>query len=351
MQFTVNRKQLVAIIETASKFAKSKLHPFSENVMITVSSGSLKINATNSATFYEASTACEATEPISFCTPVKPIKRALKGRTLDVTFIIEDNELTLINGVNKTRLLLFSTDEMPSISETYTGQFTITNLKAIARIASCASKNKKPEMLKGLNLQGDGVSFKAAASDVSKLAFVEQAQAEKPGDITVVAELFLILEKEFGQSAITCLYSDVLAEFSDGKRRFTTRLIPGRYLDYKKIIPLQFQRTAEFNRQLLLDILDVAPISYHDRATTIEFDTDASFKISSQGSDFAADGDLISSSNVSGFRFSVRKVKLQDILRLFPDENVILKMNDDKSPIVIQQSGILALVMAFETRA
>lgn len=131
---------------------------------------------------------------------------------------------------------------------------------------------------------------------------------------------------------------------------FVTKLIEGKFPDYRRVIPANPTIKIQINRELLLNAINRVRLVLNDKASGIELvmnDNTLTLiaKSNEENAEEVLDIEYSGGENRIGFNYSY----FIDALRVMESENVLLKFTDMQSSVVIEgvdgDDGSLAVIM------
>lgn len=200
------------------------------------------------------------------------IIRKLSGE--QVVIEVNSNNVTKIKcGNSKFNINGISAEEFPEIPK-FDADFNITlsqkQLKDIVRHTIFAVGTSESKLiLTGCLLEAYGTHINMVAVDGFRLALKKITTENETvsgylGDVSLVIpsktlnELTKIIEDSDGDIKILCSQKNVRFEFENVV--FTSRLLEGDYIDYKKIIPQEFKTTVKASVRSLVDAVERASL-------------------------------------------------------------------------------------------
>lgn len=192
----------------------------------------------------------------------------------DVFIDVRDNNVTHIKcGNSKFHINGIDAAEYPEIQRfdvDFEIHITQKQLKELVRCTSFAvGTNESKMILTGCLLEASGNTVDMVAVDGFRLAYKEVKCEEDVvsgflGDVSLVIpskslnELVKITEDTDDQIRIYCSAKNVRFEFDNVI--FTSRLLEGDYIDYKKIIPGEFKTTVRVDVKPLVEAVERASL-------------------------------------------------------------------------------------------
>lgn len=264
------------------------------------------------------------------------------------------NFMRLISGQSKVNIHGYSTEEFPIPKRLDIGdriQIGSEVLKdLIKKVIIAVSNEESKQILTGIlfDLRA-GNQLTLVATDGYRLA-VNTTTVDNVNSIDksviipgrALNELNRILQQESYKGQIDITITDEQIAFSFGKIYFVSRLIQGKYIDYKQIIPKESKTQVIIDRLTLLEALERAFVIASSSANIIKIeilDSDNKILITATNNELgdAADtvGVSIEGEKQKTIAFNVRL--LMDVLKNLENEKVVIKLTGDINPAVITE--------------
>ena len=279
MQFTCTKENLSYALNLVSGVAgKQSNLPILSHVMLTASDSSVELCATNLEIGVKAHLRAKVDSPGSFTVPAKTLTDfvGLMGGD-QVQLTQKENELVIESGRSNTKIKGMPSEEFPVIPEFTEGKsFSLerTKLKnALAQVVFAASKNEIRPELSGIYF-GFGVYGHAgltlAATDSYRLAEKRIAVAQGGDEVTCIVPARTVLEfirlislsesSDEKETNVRFFVGESQVALRYGSFEITSRLIAGRYPDYRQIIPNEFKTTAMFSKSQMVSSVKAASL-------------------------------------------------------------------------------------------
>lgn len=346
MNIIISRPKLQTALRFAERVISKNISlPILSTVLLKAKDGQFRLSATNLEMGLNYWLGAKIDQPGEIAVPARIFSEFI-GQIGDerLNLSVEKNVIHINSDRYKTRILGMEPKEFPLIPKSKnTSQFKISAADLrdgiLGVLDATALTETRPE-LNGVFMALDKNKAVFAATDSFRLAektIALQATTEIKIIIprSTAAELVRIAD-ENGQE-LTVNVADNQLFVAGENFEFISRLIDGRYPDYKKIIPEKFislakTNKADFERNIRTagifssSISDIK-IKAEDNLMTI------TAKNSDRGEiDAAADCQLKN----EPFEISLNYRYLLDGLKTIPGENVIIQFTGDGSPLVLK---------------
>ena len=357
MIFSMNSQDLLEGLNTVTRaLAARSAKQILEGILITAaddrvhlmcSDGSLVIEYTNAAAIKEEG---QAVLPGKLFTEL--IRKMPVG---DVSVSVTDRRTAAIRCMkNRSNLAIMNADEYPEFPPMQTGSLVkIPQNKLrdmISRVSFAIATDESRQILTGSLLEVSRSEARLVALDGFRLAMqklfqpfelpdgVEVVKAIIPG--RVLNELSRILPDD--EAFCNMLVEKNRMQCTFGNIRFSSGLLAGEYIDYRRILPSDFKTEARANRTSVQDAIERASLmaregknnlirmSFHD--DILKITSNAELGDIEEEMDASLHGDPID------IAFNARYIT--DVIRNVSDENLCMKFNSNISPcVVVPESG------------
>jgi DNA polymerase-3 subunit beta len=203
---------------------------------------------------------------------------------------IQSNKVQLKAGKSRFNLQTMPADDFPKMAEPgeLQGKFSISQklLQDMLLLVQFAMAQQDIRYyLNGLLLVLDGTKIKVVATDGHRLSYAE-GNLDQPHDKREVilprkAVLELSRQLSAGDATIEAEIYASQVRFRYGSSELVTKIIDGKFPDYTRVIPVNYNKTITLNRQELLQSLQRAAILSNEKFRGVRWMlTDSSLRIS-----------------------------------------------------------------------
>jgi DNA polymerase-3 subunit beta len=277
MKLQVTRENLNKALNSVAKVANSRgTLPILANVLIKTSSNRLNISATNLDIAITHYIGAKVAEEGSITVPARLmqdfvsslpegiVELELKDTKLHVT---TDQYQSVVNGIVAEDFPV-----MPAISSRQSWNISaLAFKKALQQVAFAASSDETRPVLTGILLQTNSSKLHIAATDSYRLAEKTIGLSKKDVNLLIPApamqDLLRIIGDEDEEMTIT--NDDQQALFKVGDIELVTRLLDGKYPDYRKLIPDNFATQATLKRADLINVTKVSSLFARESAGSV----------------------------------------------------------------------------------
>ena len=346
MKIIINHKKiLTALRVTERMISRSISLPILGTILLKTENNRLKLSATNLEVGINYWIGAKIDEEGEIAVPARVFSDFISNITDEKIIITASKNIISINSEHyKTQILGIEAKDFPIIPKikketSFKINSQILKNSLISVLDSISLSEARPE-LSGvyINILNDRAEF--VATDSFRLS--EKITALKDGvnkaiiiPRNTVVEIVRILENIDEEINLAISENQIFLYNDDFE--LISRLIDGRYPDYKKVIPEKFISLVKINRGEFEKNVRLAGI-FSSNISDIKLKTAKnSMEISAQNSDR---GDIVSylacELKNRPFEISVNYHYLLDGLKVIPTENVILEFTGEGSPLVLK---------------
>ena len=215
--------------------------------------------------------------------------------------------------------------------------------RTVAQVARAASTDDARPVLTGVSLDASGGTLTAAATDSYRLA-VRTVPWEHGAEATVLVPRRALVEAQRAAEALGGEVRLVLegnqVTFQLGDRRLTTRLIEGRFPDFRQLIPTGYDRRLAVDRAELMEVVKRVSVVGDAAATatpvTLHLSADTVRVTAGTGEVGQADESLPGSLEGEELAIAFNPRYLTDGLDATGGERVVLELRDELKPAVLR---------------
>lgn len=282
MKLQVTQENLNRALGSVARVANSRgTLPILSNVLVRTSNNRLSLSATNldiAITHYigaKVSTEGSITVPARLMQdfvgslPGGIIELELDGTKLKVT---TDQYKSVVNGIVADDFPV-----MPAITQGKTWTLTSTSLKkGLQQVVFAASSDETRPVLTGILIHTFNDKLYMAATDSYRLAEKDLGVNKEPVQLLVPASAMQDLLRVLGDGdeEVTVTHDDLQILFKVGDVELVTRLVEGKYPDYRKLIPESFATEALVSRADFLNVTKVSSLFARESAGSVTVEVD-----------------------------------------------------------------------------
>lgn len=352
MKFSIQKNILENILINIQPYLEKKdFSQITSHILIQAKNSILTINATD----YEIGLSYE----------IKNIDIIEDGQTtangkklLDIIKTLNNGEISLeqINeslyikqGNSKFKLPIFNANEFPKFPQLENeNEFKIDTyklIKSIKKITPSIDINNPKFELNGalINIQENKINF--VSTDTKRLSIVEIQNQSNQEDISLIIPKKAINEiQKLIFDEIKINYDQQILLINSNNFKFFTKLINGKFPEYKRIIPQSLKYKLELNKEKILNAIKQISIISNEIKLTF---TPTYIKFESLNEDnIEAKTNIEITNNIDeNISIALNSRFLIDFLNSIENNTFTLGYNDDNLPFTLQSEELLSIVM------
>ena len=215
--------------------------------------------------------------------------------------------------------------------------------KTVAQVARAASADDARPVLTGVSLEATGAGLTAAATDSYRLA-VRTVPWDQGTEHTALVPRRALEEARRSAEALGSEVRIALepgqVTFEFGDRRLTTRLIEGKFPDFRQLIPAGFERRLEIDRAELIEVVKRVSVVGEANTTstpvTLHLTSDTVRVTAGSGEVGQAEESMPGQLDGEPLQIAFNPRYLTDGLDATGTERVVLEFRDELKPAVLR---------------
>jgi len=352
MKLICNGNDLADAVSKVFKAVSARTtSPVLEGIKLKAEPGSLVLTATDQELTIEKTIAADVKIEGETVVPGKVFAEFVKKLTKEQIELSLDDHSRLILRYNENSGMLqcLNPAEYPKTKPPEGGQFFIiirSELKdLINKTAFSVCQDDGRPMLKGVLLEVDSATLTAVALDGYRLAKcvkpIEKTSALMSAIIPArcVNEIARLIDDTADPVCLTVHKNYLRVDL--GHTQVTSRLLDGEFINYKQIIPSDFNSVVTLPCEQFEAALERAILlSRIEKNNLVRFDISGDLLILSSNSDIGNVQERISiklNGNDLAIAFNARY--FTELLRYLSSENLVIKFTNGVSPCVVEPSG------------
>ncbi len=357
MRFSINQSAFMNGVGTVQRAISTKnvLPPILSGIYIEASGDHLVLRATDLEIGIECVIAANVHSEGAVVLPARHfVEIVRKLPEIEILFEEADNGQVRI-GYGKSEILLnaYDADEFPTLQD-FDEQSTLTLnthdvVSAIRNVSIAASSDYSRPIFTGVLFEVSGNRIRLVATDTHRLAYteieLEEESQQDPLSLIIpnrsLTELTKILNPDEEQVRVVINENKIL--FETAQMKITSRLIEGKFVNYRQVIPEGFSTRVRMLRKPFHDSLDRASLMSRDDLSKKKLNTvklaisESVMEISSRSSQIGAleeeipvhlEGDPLD----IGFNAKY----ILDVLRVMDSEEIVMELTSPLSPGIIR---------------
>lgn len=353
-----------SISQAERMVSKQNTLPILNTILFEAEKGSLKLSATNLEMGIVIKTGAKVEKEGIIAVPSKLIS-SFSANISDgdnVEIELEDQNLRIRCGKTKALIKSFLANDFPLIpkrsSDNLLGLPVEDLKKIINRTAISVSHGEARQELCGINVVFETGMVRFASTDSFRLTEcvvpIEESNkgdkasyeafVEKNGNVIVPANTLIEIGRIISNAEaenVNIAIEESQIFFEVGNARIVSRLINGKYPEYRHIMPAAFKTIAIGSRERMQNAVKMASIFSSNKTSEIslKIDQDAgNFQIgakSSESGENSTELDFEASGESQEILFNSRYVL--DGLNMITSENVAVMANSEASPVALKE--------------
>lgn len=261
---------------------------------------------------------------------------------------VDGDQLHLVCGRAQFALRLMPVEDFPALPQ-ISEQAAIAVMKAeefartVAQVARASSTDDARPVLTGVSLEASAGSLTAAATDSYRLA-VRTVPWDAGAETTALVPRRALDEarrsaEQLGAEVRIAIEPSQVT-FTFGDRRLTSRLIEGKYPDYRQLIPVGFERRLAVDRAELMEVVRRVSVVGESNTTatpvTLHVTSDTVRVTAGSGEVGQAEESLPGTLEGEPIEIGFNPRYLSDGLDVTVSERVVLEFRDELKPTVLR---------------
>jgi len=349
MIITTSQKNLKEALGVVEKIvSKNTSLPILQNIILKTENGRLRLSSTNLEIGINFWIGGKIEEEGEVAVPARIFSDFINNLKETNITIKSKGDILLINSNNhQTKIISFSAKDFPIIPKPKEESFIVLNSGELFElfntvIDAVSISEARPE-LSGVFINFSEKSIESAATDSFHLAekFINTKSKVIKSVIIprqTVQELIRIFSGLTGDISLSISENQIF--FTSSDLEIVSRLIDGRYPDYKKVIPEKWISKVLTNKSDLEKNIRLASV-FSSNISDIKISAEEKgLIISAKNSDRGEISSLIEASLKNDrFELSVNYRYFLDGLKVIPTENVILEFTGEGNPLILRPEG------------
>ena len=282
MKLQVTQENLNRALNAVARVANTRgTLPILANVLLKTANNRLSISATNLDIAITHFTGAKVSEEGSITVPAR-LMQDFVGSLPDgvINLELEDSKLHVTTDQYNSTVNGIMADDFPVMPAITTGKsWSIESAvfkKALQQVVFAASNDETRPVLTAVLLQTiDGVLY-MAATDSYRLAEKKLTKNSEDVHLLIPASALQDLLRVLGDGdgPVEVTHDDQQVLFKVGDIELVTRLVDGKYPDYRKLIPATFNVQATLKRADLVNVTKVSSLFARESAGSVTIEID-----------------------------------------------------------------------------
>jgi DNA polymerase-3 subunit beta len=363
MKLSVSRDSFLARLGVAVRAAstRSSIQTLS-GVMLRAEGGSLELQATDMEMGVRVRAEAEVEREGMVVLPGRlllDVVRSLPNDALDLEYRSQQQDVEVVSGSARFHLRTLPSEDFPKLP-TAEGAEALSVpapafIETVNRVARAASRDEARPHLTGVLVSAGGSELRMVATDSYRLSVKEtklehalERELEVNVPVRALQELTRIASSDGAEAInVTALENQVV--FTAGDVVLSSRLIEGRFPNYKQLLPETYEHELRMSRAELLDVVKrISLLAQKNAPLRLKFE-EGSLEISAETPDIGEASESIPAPfKGETLEIGFNPEFLQDGLDSAESEELILKLISPHRPGLIQSGddgGFQYLVM------
>lgn len=284
MKLQVTQENLNRALGSVARVANSRgTLPILANVLIKTSNNRLSIAATNLDIAITHYIGAKVTEEGSITVPARLMQdfvNSLPDGTIELD--LQETKLHVTTDKYKSVVNGIMADDFPAMPAITSGkQWTVAGTifkKGLQQVVFAASSDETRPVLTGVLFQTADSKLHIAATDSYRLAEKNLGTNKEDVQLLIPASAMQDLLRVIGDGndPVQVTHNDQQVLFQVGDVELVTRLVDGKYPDYRKLIPSSFATEATLKRADFVNVTKVSSLFARESAGSVTIEVDES---------------------------------------------------------------------------
>lgn len=348
MKLTISQQSFSKVLNSSGRIATGKAGlPVLNNVLLRTSGNRLTVAATNLEIAVTTSISAKVAEGGEITIPAKLLSEFVSNLPKE-DVQLESNGTSVVvscGGYTSTinGIVAEEFPELPVINEDTSIHYSIQTSdfkESSNQTLFAASNDPTRPVLTGVYWHSHDGSLYLVSTDGYRLA--ERKLIETKSELaaiiptSTIQEVLRIMSEDTG--AVDILFDETQVRFRLGDSEVTSRLIDGKYPDYRKLIPSEFETTATVQYDDIVRTSKIASLFARQVGGSITMDVsndDNTISISSIASEVGENKSTIDATIYGGGMVSLNSRYLTEVLNVISSKTTTFSFNGKLSPILI----------------
>lgn len=346
MKLQVTQENLNRALGSVARVANSRgTLPILANVLIKTSSNRLSLSATNLDIAITHFIGAKVSEEGSITVPARLMQDFVSSLPEGVIELdLQETKLHVSTDQYKSVVNGIVADDFPVMPAISSGKkWAVSGAdfkKALQQVVFAASADETRPVLTGVLIQTIDGSLFMAATDSYRLAEKKLGKNKDTVQLLIPASAMQDLLRVLGDAdeQVKITHDDQQVLFQVGDIELVTRLLDGKYPDYKKLIPSSFTSQATLKRADLINVTKVSSLFARESAgsVTIELNkADKQLSIRSVASQLGENTATAEAKVTADGSITLNSRYLLDALQALNGEEVVFGFNGKLEPTLL----------------
>ena len=351
MKVEVTQANLNKALSTVGRVAGGRTSlPILANVLLSVEDNQLKVAATNLEIAITQHIGAKVTEPGSITVPARLMTDFINSLPdSNIKLTVEENKLSIKADGYSSTINGVSAEEFPSIPVVNAKNPLVMagkNLKnVITQTITAASSDEARPVLTGVYVYTLESSLLAVATDSYRLAerVVQQKTSITDLSVIVPAKTFNEIQRIVSdEDSVQLHFDDVQMLVEVGDVQLVSKLIDGKFPNYKQLIPDKSDVSFKIERKELLNATKVAALFARESAGSITLEVgedEQTVSIASVASQVGKNNSVLKTKVKGSGSVTLNSRFLIDALNVINDPELNFRFSGSTNPCILEPTG------------
>ena len=270
MELTVKQENLAKALNIVGKVASSRTSlPILNNILLRTNGSRLLVAATNLEIAVSQNIGAKISSPGDITVPAKLVSEFISGLPKgNVTLRVDNNRLKIESGNYTSTINGVAADdfpELPTVDPKNSIQYVINAdefKEAVSQTTITASNDTTRPVLTGVYWHSFEGSLYLAATDGYRLSERKLISTDSEVSAIVPASSLQEVVRSFNESIqeVEILFDEVQVKFSVGDTEIVSRLIDGKFVDYRQLIPKNTETNADLEKAEFVRVVKISSL-------------------------------------------------------------------------------------------
>ena len=270
MELTVKQENLAKALNIVGKVASSRTSlPILNNILLQTNGSRLLVAATNLEIAVSQNIGAKISSPGDITVPAKLVSEFISGLPKgNVTLRVDNNRLKIESGNYTSTINGVAADdfpELPTVDSKNSIQYVINAdefKEAVSQTTITASNDTTRPVLTGVYWHSFEGSLYLAATDGYRLSERKLISTDSEVSAIVPASSLQEVVRSFNESIqeVEILFDEVQVKFSVGDTEIVSRLIDGKFVDYRQLIPKNTETNADLEKAEFVRVVKISSL-------------------------------------------------------------------------------------------
>ncbi len=351
MELTVKQENLAKALNIVGKVASSRTSlPILNNILFRTNGSRLLIAATNLEIAVSENIGAKITSPGAITIPARIVSEFISSLPKgNVSLKVEGNHLKIESGNYSSTINGVAADdfpELPTVEEKESIQYLIKTSEfreAVAQTIITTSNDTTRPILTGVFWHSFEGSLYLAATDGYRLS--EKKLIETKSEVaaiipaTSLQEVMRSLSDEITEVEI--MFDDIQVKFRVGDIEIVSRLIDGKFIDYRQLIPKSTETNVEVPKSEFVRIVKISALFARESGGSITLKADEDTKklsIHSIASELGENTSEAEAEITGGGEVTLNSRYILEALNVISSDKINFGFSGKLAPTVIRSS-------------